>query len=136
MEERPKIGVAVYILKDNKVLLLRRKGSHGEGTWCPPGGHLEFGESLEDCAVREALEETNVKIKNIRFGTATNDIFKEEKKHYITIHMIADYASGEAKIIEPGKCTDIGWFSWRALPKPLFLPVENLVKKGYSPTKQ
>ena len=88
MDKRPKVGVGVIIIKGNKVLLGKRKNSHGEGSWCFPGGHLEFNESLENCAKREVLEETGVKIKNIRFETITNDIFKDEGKHYITIFML------------------------------------------------
>ncbi len=52
----PQVGVGVLILRDGKVLLGRRKGSHGAGCWSAPGGHLEFGEAVEDCALREALE--------------------------------------------------------------------------------
>ena len=136
MEERPKVGISVYIIRDGKILLLKRKGSHGEGTWCAPGGHLEFGESWKDCATREALEEANVTIRSIKFGAVTNDIFKKENKHYIMIAMVADYDSGIVKIMEPEKCTDIGWFKWSNLPKPLFLPMENLVKQSYDPTKK
>ncbi len=54
--ERPKVGVGVIVVKEGKVLLLQRKNSHGSGTWCFPGGHLEYGESLEECAKREVLE--------------------------------------------------------------------------------
>ena len=62
----PQVGVGVLILRDGKVLLGRRKGSHGAGCWSAPGGHLEFGETLEDCAAREVLEETGLKIRNRR----------------------------------------------------------------------
>ncbi|WP_134596929.1 NUDIX domain-containing protein, partial [Pseudomonas aeruginosa] len=39
----PQVGVGVLILRDGKVLLGRRKGSHGAGCWSAPGGHLELG---------------------------------------------------------------------------------------------
>lgn len=58
-----------------------------KGTWGLPGGHLDFGESFETCAVRETLEETGLKIQDVRFLTATNSILKAENKHYITIFM-------------------------------------------------
>ena len=73
--ERPKVGVGVIIVKEGKILLGKRKNAHGEGTWCPPGGHLELGESYEECAKRETFEETGLQIKNLQFITATNDIF-------------------------------------------------------------
>lgn len=135
MENHPKVGLGVLIIKDNKVLLGKRKNSHGDGAWCFPGGHLEFNESWEDCATRETIEETGIKIKNIKFSTATNDIFPLENKHYITIIMQADYDSGEVQIMEPEKCERWDWFEWDKLPQPLFVPQENLLKQGYNPFK-
>ena len=133
MENRPKVGVGVCIIKDRKVLLGKRKNAHGEGAWCFPGGHLEFNESWEDCARRETMEETGIKIKNVRFITATNDIFPVEEKHYITIFMVADYDSGNVKIMEPEKCEAWEWFEWETPPQPLFIATENFYKSGYSP---
>jgi len=134
---RPKVGIGVMIIKENKVLLGKRKNSHGEGAWCFPGGHLEFNESWEDCAMREIFEETGLKVKNIRFATTTNDIFEKENKHYITIFMLADYDFGEVRIMEPEKCEKWDWFEWEEdkLPKPLFLPNQNLLKQKYNPFK-
>ena len=84
--EKPKIGVAVVLIKNEKVLLgLRKSASHGKNTWSTAGGHLEFGESIEKCAARDLFEETGLKAKNFQLAGATNDIFKSEKKHYITI---------------------------------------------------
>ncbi len=133
MEKIPRIGISVIILKEERFLLLKRTGSHGEGTWCPPGGHLEYRETLEDCAGREAREEAGIGIKNIRFAAITNDIFRDEDRHYITIHMLADYESGEPRVMENGKAKEIGWFEWGKLPEPLFLPIQNLLNQGFRP---
>ena len=130
MSERPKVGVGVIVIKDGKILLGKRKNAHGEGAWSFPGGHLEINESWEDCASRETMEETGMVIKNIRFGTATNDIFQAEEKHYITIFMLSDYDSGVVKVMEPEKCE---WFQWSQLPQPLFVPIQNLLKKNFNP---
>ena len=81
MQQFPKIGIGVIIIKDNKVLLGKRKSSHGKNSWAPPGGHLEFNEQIEECAIRETKEETNLEIKNLRIGPITNDIHKDEDKH-------------------------------------------------------
>lgn len=43
----PRVGIGVFIFKNNKFLMGCRKGAHGEGTWSIPGGHLEFGESMD-----------------------------------------------------------------------------------------
>ena len=132
-DKRPKVGVGVVVVKENKILLGKRKNAHGEGTWSFPGGHLEFNESWEDCASRETLEETGLSIKNVRFGTVTNDIFKLEEKHYITIFMLSDYESGELRLMEPDKCEKWDWFTWDNLPEALFVPIQNLLKIGYNP---
>jgi 8-oxo-dGTP diphosphatase len=129
-ENRPKVGIGVYIVRDGKFLVGERQGAHGTNTWCPPGGHLEYGESWEECAVREAKEETGVKIKNIRFLGVTNDIGYE--KHYITIAMMADWASGEPKLCEPDRCLGWKWVDLERLPKTLFLPVENLLDSEFA----
>lgn len=135
MHERPKVGIGVIVVKDGKILLGKRKNSHGDGAWSFPGGHLEFGESWEECAKRETTEETGINIKNIRFGTVTNDIFQTEEKHYITIFMLSDYDFGEVQIMEPEKCEKWDWFSWDQLPQPLFVPIQNVLKTGFEPVK-
>lgn len=131
----PKVGIGVIIIKDNMVLLGKRKNSHGDGAWSFPGGHLEFNESWEECAIRETMEETGINIGNIHFSTATNDIFENEKKHYITIFMVADYVSGTVEVMEADKCEKWEWYNWNKLPAPLFLPIQNLIKTGYNPIK-
>lgn len=120
--QRPKVGVAVFIWRDGKVIFYERRGSHGHGTWSIPGGHLEFGESWEECAKREAMEEVGVDITNVRLLAVTNDIFEAEGKHYISIWLEADWLSGEPKSGEPEKVIGIEWRSLSDLPSPLFEP--------------
>ena len=129
------IGIGVIVIKGSKVLLGKRKNSHGEGSWCFPGGHLEFNEEIEECGRREVLEEAGIKIRNIKLGPFTNDIFKKEGKHYVTLFLISDYDSGEVRVMEPDKFEKWGWFEWGKLPKPLFLPIQNLLKQKFNPFK-
>jgi len=133
MENRPKVGVGVIVLKDGKILFGKRKNTHWNGSWGAIGGHLEFNESWEECAMRETLEETGLYIKNIKFVTATNDIFPVEHKHYITIFMTAEYESGELQIMEPEKFEEWSWLDWSNLPSPLFMSLQNLIKLGFDP---
>lgn len=125
---RPQVGVGVFVVKDGKFLMGQRRGSHGEGTWSVPGGHLEFGESPETTASREVFEETGLKIANIAFLAMTNDIFRQEQKHYVTLWMQSDWESGDPMITEPDKFIDQGWFDLETLPSPLFLPWEQLLR--------
>ncbi len=122
--QQPKVGVGVacFVWKDGKFLMQQRAGAHGVGTWSVPGGHLEFGESWQQAAIREVAEETGVTISTPTFLAATNDMFTEKGKHYISIWMTAGWASGEPYITEPDRCTAQGWFNIATLPSPLFEP--------------
>ncbi|CAN5193504.1 NUDIX hydrolase [soil metagenome] len=128
MNTHPRIGVGVCLLKDGKILLGKRINAHGQGTWAFPGGHLEFGETLAECAAREVDEETGIKIANIRRGPYTEDFFLAENKHYITIIMIADWQAGLPELREPLKCAEWTWFDLDHLPEPLFPTFANLAK--------
>ncbi len=133
-DNRPKVGLGVCVVKDGQVLLGQRlHTTHGQGSWCFPGGHLEFGESWEDCARREVAEESGLQIGQPTFIVCTNDIFPEENKHYITIYMQAAWQAGEPKVLEPDKMVKWDWFDWEELPTPLFIPMQNLLKSGYRP---
>lgn len=133
MADRPIVGIGVAIRKDGKVLLGKRCGSHGKGVWSFTGGHLEFGESWEDCARRETSEEAGIEIGNIRFGFLTNDVFKDEGRHSVTIFMLADHVSGLPEVMEPDKFEKWEWFAWDELPEPLFLPIRNAIRSGFDP---
>ncbi len=115
IENKTRVGVGTMIFKDGKVLMAKRKGSHGAGDWGFPGGHLEYMESFEDCAIRETKEECGVEIKNIRLLYVTN-IRKYAPKHYVHIGLIADWASGEPQTLEPEKCDGWEWFDIDNLP--------------------
>ena len=118
-EPRPKVGVGVAIYKDGKILLDVRRNAHGDGEYAFPGGHLEFGESIAECAKRETLEETGLIITNIRFLFFAN-LVNYSGKHYAHIHMAADWKTGEPENREPEKCEGWEWHDPTNLPRPLF----------------
>lgn len=126
----PRVGVAVFVWKDGKFLMGKRRGSHGHDTWSIPGGHLELGESWEECAKREVLEETGLMIANVRFLAATNDIFPEDNKHYASIWVYSDWQSGQPKLMEPDKYVDQEWRTFQTLPSPLFEPCWKNLRKA------
>jgi 8-oxo-dGTP diphosphatase len=135
MNQVPKVGVAIIITRNDQVLLVKRKNVHGAGSWSTPGGHLDFGESPEFCAAREAKEEVGLDVVDIRFRAITNDIFGREEKHYISIWMDGECLSGEPRIAADYEVAELGWFAWASLPEPLFLPFENLLKGNSYPPK-
>jgi len=126
-QPRPKVGIGVMILKDGKVLFGKRKGSHGEGEYAFPGGHLEYMESFEGCAKRETQEECGIEITNVRFQLLAN-VKRYAPKHYAHIGLVADWKRGEPKVLEPEKCESWGWYDLNALPEPLFGPCRTTVE--------
>ncbi|KAK4066474.1 hypothetical protein Trihar35433_6901 [Trichoderma harzianum] len=140
----PRVGVTAVIQNaEGKFLCSIRKGSHGEGTWQFPGGHLEFKEELLDCGARETLEETGLEVEGKGVFTITNDVFLKEGKHYITIFakFVMKDPNQVPQILEPNKCDGWYWKSWDELvaindaaaagtaTNGLFLPLVNLIKK-------
>jgi 8-oxo-dGTP diphosphatase len=133
--DRPRVGVGVFIRRDDTVLLGKRFGKTGHGKYCPPGGKLDLYESPEDCVRRETLEEAGIEIEHIEFVCFTNNVHKEDESHYITLMFVADWRSGEPVTNEPDKVGDWAWYTWDKLPEPLFMAARNFVEKGYNPFK-
>ncbi|RZQ55078.1 ADP-ribose pyrophosphatase [Pseudoalteromonas phenolica] len=129
MSELVRVGVAVVIIRDGKILLGERIGSHGANTWATPGGHLEMGEEIEACAIRETLEETGLEVSEVSPLGFSNDVFNPLNKHYVTLYLVASGVEGEPEIMEPNKCLAWQWFGLDELPEPLFLSLENFLKQ-------
>ncbi|KAF2201477.1 nudix domain-containing protein [Delitschia confertaspora ATCC 74209] len=150
----PRVGVAAIIRDTNgQAVVGVRKGSHGTGTWQFPGGHLEHGESFASCAAREVLEETGLEIdiKDTKVFATTNDVFKKEGKHYITVFVVCKIKGDNAEpmVMEPEKCEKWEWVHWpeiwkwaqtqaeaerngkrvEDLERKVFLPIVNLVRQ-------
>lgn len=144
------VGVGVVVLcheedssfpSQKKIWAGRRKGrsTHGAGRLALPGGHLELYESWEDCACREVKEEMNLDLDKdtVTFLHVTNDIMKEEEKHYVTIFMLSSCATQQKQQqpinMEPDKCEGWNAYSWEELcalrgTNRLFGPLEKLVR--------
>ena len=138
METAVRVGVGVCVRRssDGKILVGTRKGAHGAGKVAFPGGHLEMMESWDDCARREVLEETGIKIKDPTVHIATtNDPMPKEGKHYITIFMQADVPETvRPKNLEPDKCEGWTWMAWgeiKALPdEQTFIPFRHFLQEN------
>lgn len=127
MPKRPQVGIGILITKDDQVLLVKRGNAQGSETWTPPRGHLEYGKSLEESTLRTVQGEIGVIITAVTFLAITNEVFEAQKKHDVTIWMAGSYASGIPTMHAGQELSVTGWFSWDALPEPLFFPFEHLL---------
>ncbi len=103
-EERaalPRVGVGALVIKDDHVLLVKRKYPPAAGYWAIPGGGLKAGERLHEAAEREVLEETGIHIKAGSVVYVFDMIDRDEagriRYHYVIIDMKADYLGGQIK---------------------------------------
>ena len=128
----PRVGTAVWIRREGRVLLGKRIKGWLAGSWCPPGGGLELFEEPETGALREVQEETGLSFESVRFLSWINDVAKDSGRHWLTMYFVADWKEGNPReaVGEIGEWT---WYEWDKLPDPLFLPTRNFVESGYNP---
>jgi 8-oxo-dGTP diphosphatase len=129
----PFVGVSAIVIRDGAVLMGRRRGAHGAGTWAFPGGKPDPGEHPRDTVRRELLEETGLIARSVKPLAWTSDIIADSAQHYITLHHLVD-AEGEPEVREPEKVEGWRWCRWDALPQPLFAPAASLRAGGWRPS--
>ena len=128
----PLVGVSAIVIRDGAVLLGRRRGAHGAGTWAFPGGKSDPGEHPSDTVRRELLEETGLAVRSVAPVAWTSDVFADAGLHFITLHHLVD-AVGEPAVREPDKVEAWRWYAWDELPEPLFAPAASLIAGGWRP---
>ena len=98
MEYRvPKITADGIIIKDKKILLIKRKNQPFQGKWALPGGFVDYGEKTEDTVVREVLEETGLKTKIRELVGVYSDPSRDPRGHTITVAYLLEILGGKLK---------------------------------------
>ena len=131
--ERPIIGVGAVIVRDGRVLLVRRDTEPLRGEWSVPGGMLELGETLHEGVRREALEETGMDVEPGEVLDVFDSIFTDPlgrtEYHYVLIDYLCRAVSGEAQA--GSDVSDVRWVAPEALPAMgLRASIEQVVRKG------
>ena len=116
------MGVGVVFVRRGEVFLAKRRGAHGEDTWGSAGGHLEFGETLEDCARREAMEELGLSVGELRVLCLSNIV--AYNRHYVDVEFLGDIGEQEpVPTATDGSFGEYGWYPLTDPPQPLFEPM-------------
>ena len=110
----PKLTVDGIVLKDGKILLIKRKNQPFEGKWALPGGFVEYGEKTEDATVREVFEETGLKTKINHLVGVYSDPNRDPRGHTVSIVYVLDICNGELK--SGDDACDAKFFDLKNLP--------------------
>jgi NAD+ diphosphatase len=102
---------AIVLVRKGNELLLTRKAEWPAGRYSLVAGFLDFGESLEECAIREVKEETGIGIENVRYVGSQNWPFPSQ----LMAGFVADFADGEITV-DTSELEDARWFPIDALP--------------------
>lgn len=134
----PRVGVAVLVRnRRGRLLMIRRAGSHGAGTWSVPGGALECGETVAECAARELREETGIEAApRVLPALWTITDMGADGGVWVTFYAVADLANTPDLRLERAKISDAAWVRHGdAWPGALFLPFQRLLDAGADPHK-
>ena len=103
--------------KTGKVLLQKRNHEPRKGWWTVAGGYLDWNETLEECAIREAKEELGYDLKEITFFTNVSDITRDEDGKQNIDHVYIAYVNHDPPKIDPNEVTEFAWFDFSNLPE-------------------
>lgn len=121
-----KIGCEIFLTKDDHLLLGKRKNCYGENTWALPGGHLEYNESLLECAKRELKEELGIETDALKLIVITDNI--DERAHYVHASFLLENFRGEIQCMEPEFCHEWQFFHISNLPLEIFKPHQKIIQ--------
>ncbi|BCU67042.1 DNA mismatch repair protein MutT [Sulfolobales archaeon HS-7] len=97
----PLVAVGGIILREDKILLIKRGHEPNKGMWAVPGGKVKFGESIEQAVKREVSEETNLNVKIEKLAAIVEAV--RENYHYVIFDYVSSVVNGEASASSDAK---------------------------------
>ncbi len=114
----PIVAASAVIIRDGKVLMIKRGHEPNKGKWSIPGGKIELGETVDEAAQREVFEECNIKIEILKLLFVGENIVRDNtgrvKYHFVLIDLLAEYKSGE--ITAQSDAEEYRWATPEELP--------------------
>lgn len=112
--DRPMVGVGIVVIRDRRILLVRRAFEPGAGKWSIPGGLVETGEKLAEAGARECEEETGLKVQILELINAFDMIDLDSdgkvKYHYVLVDFLANQTGGEERPSE--EVSELKWVTY------------------------
>jgi len=109
--DQPIVGIGVVIVRDCKIVLIKRGNEPSKGKWTIPGGLVELGESVEEAVIREAKEETCLDVEEPQLIDVVGNVDLDEddriKYHYVIIDYLVHVKSGN--IQAASDATELRW---------------------------
>jgi len=125
----PTVDIIIQMTCGGIILIQRKNPPYG---WALPGGFVDYGESLEHAAIREAKEETSLDITLLSQFHTYSDPGRDTRKHTIsTVYL----ARAEGTPVAADDAQDIGIFTRESLPTPLAFDHANILQHYYSKKK-
>ena len=120
LQHRAIVDVHLLLVRDTRVLLIRRLGSYGDGMWHLPSGKIEAGESVEDAVIREAREEVGIAVASANLRSVHGiHVQHPGEEPRVGFFFEANQWHREPTNREPTKCSAIQWFSLDDLPEDI-----------------
>jgi ADP-ribose pyrophosphatase YjhB (NUDIX family) len=116
----PGVGCGAAIVRDGRLLLVKRRRAPEAGHWSLPGGKVDFGESVADAVRREIREEVGLEIELLR-ALGVVEMIGIDDQHWVSPIYLARAIGREARNNEPDKLEAVAWFAPDAPPSPLAL---------------
>ena len=133
MSENIRVRIAVVIPKDNEILLVRHS-KKGRNYWLIPGGGVDYGETIQDCARREIKEETNLDIKLIKLLFISESVSVEHGRHLLNLTFLGQASNpmDEIKVLSDERVQEARFVPVDKLDKiELHPPIAPFIKRAF-----
>jgi ADP-ribose pyrophosphatase YjhB (NUDIX family) len=111
--QRPYLAVSAAIIRDGKVLIVRRARNPALNLYTLPGGAVEVGETLHQAVIREVREETSLTIEPVAFAGYREVIMRDDKgrveRHFVIMSFAARWLAGDLALNE--ELDDARWLA-------------------------